>query len=147
MDYVNLGEVPDRLTYEVSIRVDPTYGSTAVAGFMKGVEGQGPVWNYFWVSGVSGQVGFYDVSVGQYTPGTWCTLRADLDFVNLKGDLWMNGNLVVEDVAIKPKEFDTDRYGHVVLNQWGVMSCNYSSGSANVVYFDDVRICESEPKP
>ena len=143
MDYVNLNEVPDRLTYEVSIRVDPRYGSIALAGFMKDMHAEGPVWDYFSVSGVTGTVDFVGLEgthVGQYTLGTWCTVRADLDFVNLKGDLWMNGSLLVKDVAIRPKEFDTDRYGHVVLNQWGVMSCNYSDGPSNVVYFDDIRL-------
>ncbi|MBN1509855.1 MAG: hypothetical protein JW955_23615 [Sedimentisphaerales bacterium] len=146
MDYLYLDLIPDRLMYEVSIRVDPTYGHSALAGFMKGVNNEGPVWNYFWVSGDTGEVQFVGLDgthVGEYTPGTWCTVRADLDFVNQKADLWMNGNLVVENVAIRPKEFDTDRYGHVVLDLWGVMSCNYSDGSDNVVYFDDVRLCET----
>ena len=140
MDYVYLEEVPDQLTCEVSIYVDPTEGKGALAGFMEGVGNEGPTWNKFSVSAIPGQVYFDSVYMGEYTPGTWCTLRADLDFVNLTADLWLDGSLVVEDAVIYPKEFDDPTYGHIVLNKWGVVSSNYTIGSTNVVYFDDVSI-------
>ncbi len=43
------------------------------------------------------------IDVGTYTPGTWATLKADLDFGSLQADLWLNGTLEVSGVAIKPK--------------------------------------------
>ena len=140
MDYVYLEEVPDRLKCEVSICLDPSQGKAAIAGFMKGVGSQGPSWNRFSVSTVHGRAFFESADLGTYTPGTWCTLRADLDFTSLEAAVWRDGQLIAEGVPIAPKEFDHPTYGHVVMNRWGVASHNYSGGSANVVYFDDVRI-------
>lgn len=148
MDYVYLDEVPDRLTYEVSIYVDPSQGRYSYVGFMKGMANYGGTWNRFQVMGAAGEVRFVgapgtNVYCGSYNPGTWCTVRADLDFVNLVARLWLDGQPVASDVAIRPKEFDDPLMGHVVMDKWGVVSTNYSGGTTNVVYFDDVRIRES----
>ena len=151
MDYVYLEEVPDRLTCEVSIYVDPTYGVSAIAGFMTGHGSSGPTWNRISVLGYKGEVYFggvpmiEDVYLATYTPGTWCTVKVNYDFVSLTADVWLDGVLTAEGLQIKPKEFDQPPYGHIILNKWGVVSNNYRSGSTNVVYFDDVRIAAFLP--
>jgi len=146
-DYVYLGDFPDRITYEVSVYIHPTLGRYAIVGLSEKVGNQGPSWNSFEVDGAGGTVwfvGMEPLNVSSYVPGTWCTLRADLDFESLKGNVWVDGEVVAENVDIKPREFDHPFYGHIVLEKWGVASHNYpSSYSSNVVYFDDVRIYET----
>ena len=77
------------------------------------------------------------VVLGSYTPGTWVNLRADLDYMNLEADLWMNGVLEVEDWPILPKEWLHPKWGPVTTRDWGLISENTYTGN---VFFDDLRI-------
>lgn len=140
MDYVQLDEIPDLLTYEVSVYIDPDYGKVAIAGFMKGVANEGPSWNKFVFNATQNHILFQDVDLGPCSPSQWYTVRADLDFAMLTADVWLDGVLAATDVGIYPKEWDHPKYGHMVADKWGVVSHNYPSGSSNVVFFDDVRI-------
>lgn len=149
MDYVRLDDVPDRLSYEVSVWVDPDYGWVGVVGFMTRNGYYPAMWNHFRIDGGYGGVSFCGeevVYLGTYAPGTWCTVRAELDFQPLKADLWVNGECVAEGVDITPKAF-YDCYGaSVELNQWGVAAPDYLEypyvSFANAVYFDDVSLWE-----
>lgn len=151
MDYLRLDDVPDKLGYQASVCVDPNLGWVGLVGFMaRGIDHTG-VWNHFRIDAGSGEVSFWGtevVPVGDYTAGTWCTVRAELDFTNGTAALWFNSDEpVLENVPINPKEFDDPDVGHVLLNQWGVATddcleypwVNFS----NVVYFDDVAVWES----
>ena len=148
MDYVQLNEVPNYLTYEASVYLDPNDGKNSMVGFMQAFGSQGPTWNKIGVDAINGKVWFEGEEghlIGNYTPGTWCSVRVQLDFVRLKGNIWLDGDLVAVEVNIRPKEFDSG-YGHHISDKWGVVSGNYSpsSGSSNVVYFDDLSIQETE---
>jgi hypothetical protein len=140
-DYVRLGEIPDRVTYEASVYIGASDTRNGFVGFMKKIGVYGPQWNAFYVeaAGGSGTVSFgtwYDqsVQVGAYTPGTWCTLRADLDYVTLEGDLWLDNALVVEAVPIKPKQWSDPTFGEMVSDKWGL-----GSGIEDM-YFDNARL-------
>ena len=149
IEYLRLEDVPDRLSYQASVLVDSAYGRDAVVGFMKSYFGEVPAWDYFHVDARSGRVEFYGVNqwvLGAYVPGTWCTVRADLDFSAAKADLWLNGALVVAEVAITPKVSYQYPLGEVVLNQWAVGCPSNNDFTApylgNVVYFDDIELWE-----
>jgi hypothetical protein len=151
MDYVPLDNVPDKLSYQASVCVDPNLGWVGLVGFMARNGYYTGIWNHFRIDAGYGEVSFWGtdvVRVGDYTPGTWCTVRADLDFTNGTAALWLDSDEpVLENVPINPKEFDDPYLGHVVLNQWGVVATDYleypSVGFSNVVYFDDVAVWES----
>ena len=135
-DYVRLDVVPDTVSYEAAVYVDPSRGKVGLAGF---VIGPGAMANYFQVDARTRRVGFVGASsidLGAYTPGTWCMVHADLDFKLLKGDLYVNGGLAAADVGIGPKG---------TVKTWGVSSPTTpinGSFMGNVVYFDDVLIEE-----
>jgi hypothetical protein len=147
MDYVWLEEVPDRLSYEAAVCVDPELGKVGMVGFMAGWGSQAGMWNCFEVDGTSGTVGFWGaewVDLGAYGPNTWCTVRADLDFTTVTADLYVNQGEPVT-VEIAPKEFYDPALGNVTSKMWGVGAPTYDFGASilsNVVYFDDVWLAE-----
>lgn len=148
-DYVRLDRVPDTVGYEASVCVDALKGRLGVVGFVQGFTSPGPMWNAFTLDARAKRVGFLGASyvdLAPYTPGTWCTVRADLNFRTLKADLWVNKALVAQQVGIAPKQFSDPALGQVTLNQWGVnSSSNYGfTGwyTYNVVYFDDLKLWE-----
>jgi hypothetical protein len=147
-DYVPLPALPDRLSYEVSVYVDPVPGRSAWAGFPQAFGNMGPFYNFFAISNDNGSVGTVyfsgsgaGISLGQFTVGSWVTVRADLDFSNLTASLWLNGARVATGVPIRPRDF-YDGYGHVVLNKWGVTEYNWSGGGTGVTYIDDAKVYE-----
>ncbi len=150
MDYFRLTDVPDKLSYQASVCVDPKLGWVGLVGFMARNGFYTGVWNHFRIDAGYGEVSFQGqdvVRVGDYTPGAWCTVGADLDFASLTADLWLDGDCVAQGVPIAPKELDDPYVGHVVLDKWGVATDDYLEypylSWANVVYFDDVAVWES----
>ena len=150
MDYVRLDELPNQLSYQTSVCVDPTYGWVGLVGFMTSNGYQAPMWNYFRVDAGYGDVSFCGedpLYLGPYVPGAWCTVRADLNYDTLTADLWVDGDLVAQGVDITPKTFTDPVTGTLVLDQWGVAAGSYMEypyvNFSNVVYFDDVAIWES----
>ena len=139
-DYVRLGQFPDALSYEVCVYVDPTYGNSALVGFIKSFTTMS---NYFVIDGKGRKltfVGAAPVALGAYAPGTWVRVHADLDFKMLKGDLSVDGVEVAQDVDISPSVSSS-----TLLNNWAVsVPAVNSNGSfwGNVAYFDDVLIQE-----
>ncbi|UCC69176.1 MAG: hypothetical protein JSV79_04455 [Armatimonadota bacterium] len=149
MDRVQLDEVPDQLSYQASVYVDPTQGWVGLVGFMTH-SGYYAMWNCFRVDAGVSKVSFFGenaVDLADYTAGTWCTVRADLDYNALTADLWVDGNLLAEDVAIAPREFYEPGIGDMVLTQWGVSAGTYMEyqwwNLTNVVYFDDLSVWQS----
>ena len=145
MDGVEVEGAPDRVSYEASVYVDPLFGQSGMVGFMAVDGNGGATWNCFLVDGSTGLVQFCGadwVTVGSYVSGTWCTVRADLDYDALTGDLWVDGELVASGVAICPRAMSCSATAE--SEQWGVIAPeNTNSGSwypGNVVYFDDLRI-------
>ncbi|NIQ98621.1 MAG: hypothetical protein GTN78_00240, partial [Gemmatimonadales bacterium] len=134
-----------QLSYQAAVRVDPDYGWVGLVGFMARSGYYTAMWNYFHLDAGYGEVSFCGedvVYLGSYTPGAWCTVRADMDFQALEADLWVNGECVAEEVDITPKAFYDSYLGEVVLSQWGVASADYLNypyvSFTNVVYFDDI---------
>jgi len=146
-DYVRLDQVPDCVGYQASVYLDAAKGRAGAVGFVNRF-GSAPMVNYFLVDGRSRRVMFYGASwvdLGPYTPGTWCSVHADLDYPELKADLWVNGVLMAEQVGIAPREFYTSSTTSVLLNQWGVNAPSTSFSDSywgNLVYFDDLELWE-----
>jgi hypothetical protein len=145
-EYVLLDEVPDQLSYETSVYVHPEDGSGGYVGFVESAGMEGLIWNCFHVDGVSGTVTFWgdEPSVlGDYAPGNWVTVRADLDYQDQTADVWLNGEPVLVDVPITPKQFSDVSLGDVVLDKLTLVSSNkqngFSSIFSNLLYFDEVK--------
>jgi hypothetical protein len=141
-DYIQLSEIPDRISYEAAVCIAPTGQQEATVGFLTAHGSQGPAWNMIRIYGALGEVRFYGTDmtvVGEYTPGTWCLVRVDLDYTTLTADAWLNGTKVAEGLDIYPKEFESG-YGPVVLDKFGLVS----GGSGTVAYFDDI-VVEATP--
>jgi hypothetical protein len=150
MDYFRLVDVPDKLSYQASVLVDEERGWVGLVGFMARNGLHTGMWNHFRIDAGPGEVCFWGedvVRVGDYVPGDWCTVGADLDFASLTADLWLDGDCVAQGVPIAPREFDDPIMGSVVLNKWGVATDDYLNypylSWTNVVYFDDVAVWES----
>ncbi|MHC4168830.1 MAG: hypothetical protein ACYSWQ_17920 [Planctomycetota bacterium] len=151
-DYVALPALPDLFRYEISVYPDanPPVRATWV-GFPQAFGNQGPFYNRFNIhvwDGSRGEVIFTPgipgsayTTVGEFTVGTWVTVRADLDFTSLTADLWLNGELAVTDVEITPREFHHAGFGDVTLNKFGATEYNWTAGAGTgVIYIDDVRL-------
>jgi hypothetical protein len=145
MDYVVLDTIPDHLSYQVSVRLNPSTGYAAQVGFMERYNGTAPMWNLFCVqSGAIKFCGVEGVDLGGYTRGDWVTLRAVFDYEDNTGDLYVDGELVAADVPITPREFTYAPLGTIRTDQWGVVA-DATTFFSNVVYFDDVSISEVDP--
>jgi hypothetical protein len=151
MESIVLDETPDRLTYEVAVRLDASNGWMAKVGFMDRCNGSLLMRNFFCIDGASGAVHFCgedDVYIDAftYTRGTWCTVRADLDYTALTADLRVTSGddeVVVEDVPIAAKQPNCDSVSEVVSAQWGV-AAPATAAFSNLVYFDDVKLLEAD---
>ena len=151
-DYVPLPELPDLFRYEISVYPDANPQTRATwVGFPEAFGNQGPFYNRFNIhvlDGSRGEVIFTKgipdspyITVGEFTVGTWVTVRADLDFTSLTADLWLNGELAVTDVEITPKEFHHAGFGDVTLNKFGATEYNWIDGpNTGVIYIDDVKL-------
>lgn len=151
VDYVDIGPPEwdvDRLTYEVSVYIPAGVGMRSWVGFANPVAGDNAAErNAFFIDTLGGvnEITFGNfyfnrppedplISVGAYTPGTWATVRADLDFGTLQGDLWLNGELMPGGVPIAPKEWTHPEFGHLVSDTWAM------AAGGGGVYFDEVTI-------
>jgi len=148
-DYVTLEGVPDRLTYQASLYMDPIPGRAAWVGLAHGVAGNMPCFNHFVVYNEDGSVGSVDfsgavglppVTLGAFAMGEWVTVQADLDFATQTADLWLNGDLAASGAAIQPREFDDPTWGHVFLDCFAAAEFNWVGGGTGVIYLDDVAI-------
>jgi hypothetical protein len=157
-DYIFLGELPDRLSYQVSVLPDLVRGRKGRVGFTEAFRNMGACYNYMGFHNRDGSVGIVYFSSGgskalraknhphrvelcEFKVGSWITLRADLDFTSSTAELWVDGKLIASDVAIVPRECEDPAYGRVVLNKWGPMPHNFR-GATGVLCIDDVRIWE-----
>jgi hypothetical protein len=154
-DYLPIDQVPDRLSYQISIYMDPVAGRNALVGLAYGDNSHAIFTNNFIVNsgnGITGSIQFQGasgdapVAVGQFPIGQWVTIGADLDFVHLSGTLWLNDTVVCEDVAIQPKEFDDLQWGHVLPNRFAVTEPTWVGGRIGTLYLDDVALFET-PNP
>ena len=150
VESIVLDETPDRLTYEAAVRLDASNGWMALVGFVEQCDSTLLMRNFFCIDGKSGLVHFcgedgISVDSFTYTRGTWCTVRADLDYTSLTANLRVTSSddeVMVEDVPIAAKEFICDSVS-VVSDHWGVAAPTTAAFS-NLVYFDDVKVRETE---
>lgn len=142
-DVVSLSP-PDKLSYEVCVYLTSA-GKRASVGFLERFGNMLPRFNgiYFDDNGTLWFTGYpWSQLSGSWSPSTWYKVGVDIDFVSLKANVYVNDELKGENLDILPKEFDDPSYGHVILNQFGLHTENFSGGGTNVVYFDDVKILE-----
>jgi hypothetical protein len=142
-DYIQLCDIPDRLSYEAAVCIAPSGQQEASVGFLTAHGSQGPTWNKIRINdagnGLVEFCGVEDFALASYTAGTWYVVRVDLDYTTLTADAWLNGTRVVEGVDIYPPEFESG-HGHEVLDRFGLVA----GGSGTVAYFDDI-VVEATP--
>jgi hypothetical protein len=148
MDYVDISPLPGRISYEAAVYiVDASGGREAGVGFMEGKGSYGRTWNHFFFSG--GNITFHGTEsavLQKWEAGKWYKVRADIDFVSERADVYVDGELKAKDVPVYPREFYYDSYwGDVKLGKWGFTTANFEAGGTNVVYFDAVKITEITP--
>jgi hypothetical protein len=143
-DYVKLGPLPDRLTWEAAVYADPAPGRKMRVGFMVRMNGACRLINRFqFDSGEDGRTkikfrGSLDRGgrkVAECASGQWIVLRADLYFGVGHADLFVNGKRVAQNVPLQPRSFSSKRSGRLELTKWGVWT-----SESGVVYVDDVWI-------
>ena len=150
-NYIYIGppaSTPNQMSYEVSFYIPTGVEAHSWAGFANPVPGdkaaERNAFNVDTTAGVNEITfgAYYDnrpegdplIDVGSYTPGTWVTVRADLDYDTLTADLWLNGVANATDVPIKPKTWTHPDFGVLVSDRWAIAS------SGGDVYFDDVTL-------
>ena len=100
---IDIGETyPDRLSYEVSVKID-TPNSSASVGFIENIL-EGPLqFNSVYFNGDDGKI--YLISDDEQFPvdlpltegfalGTWMRVRVDLDFEALRGKVYIDDRLI-----------------------------------------------------
>jgi hypothetical protein len=151
-DYLDLETVPDRLTYQATLFMDPMAGREAQMGFVQGSGNNIQFYNHFkifsgdGVTGIlqfQGDIGQPPVELGNYAVGQWLTLTAELDFKHRQAALWVGEDLVAEGAPIQPKSFEDPVFGPLVLNRFGVRECNWIGGRLGTIYLDDVVLFET----
>lgn len=154
-DYLDLEIVPDRLTYQAAIFMDPVAGREAQLGFVQGIGNEIQFYNHFKIfngDGVTGSVQFQGaldqppVALGNFSVGQWLMLTAELDFKVGEAALWVGDTVVAEGVPIQPKAFEDPVFGPLVLNRFGVRECNWIGGRLGTLYLDDVILFETPIK-
>ena len=152
-DYLLLEQVPDRFSYQAAVRMDPIPGREAWVG-LAGVVSQMVFHNFFAIRSEGGSIGtVYFVGaagvppllLGHYSAGQWITIQADLNFVTLAADLWLDGTHVAAAVPIQPKAFYDPLRGPMNLSRFAVGECNWIGGGTGVIYLDDVTLVEFAP--
>ena len=147
-DYLLLDAVPERLSYQAAVYMDPAAGRTVWLGLMTNL---GRFYDYLVVTsgdGVVGTVSFVGASgtplaVVTFPVNSWLALQADLDFAQLTAELWVNGVSVASDVPIVPQSFIDPQRGMVELNRFGVTERTWSGTRFGTVYLDDAALFET----
>jgi len=140
---IDIGDTyPDRLSYEVSVKID-TPRSSASVGFVANFL-EGPLqFNSVYFNGEDGRI--YLISDDEQFPvdlpltegfslGTWMRVRIDLDFEALRGKVTIDDRLVRDSIPISPKDA-TWGASHFRLRKIGML---YSSGDG--VSFGDFSV-------
>jgi len=150
-DCVRLDQVPDRLAYQASLRMDPMGGRAAWVGLAYGISNKMLACDSFIVRNENGLIGSVyfagamslpPLLLGTFAIGQWITVEADLDFKQWTADLWLNGVLVATSVPAQPSQFDDPALGHVILNRFAAGESNWAGGGYGVIYIDDVVVYE-----
>ena len=87
--------------------------------------------------------------VGQWGPGVWYEVDVVLDYTTLLADVYINGALAGDDVAMDPKILPASVYGvPVPLDQYGMFGDNFPATSAtSVIFYDDMSVSTDPPVP
>ena len=153
-DYVTL-TLPDVFTYHGAVHmVNDGRGGAVGFGFMQpGTSNTGR-----WANAVhfanDGTIYFStrtagSAIVGQWGPGVWYEVDVVLDYTTLLADVYINGALAGDDVAMDPKILPASVYGvPVPLDQYGMFGDNFpATSSTSVIFYDDMSVTTDPPVP
>ncbi len=81
------------------------------------------------------------VALGNWSPNTRYTVRAEMDFGENRGKIYLNGELRGENVAVLPRSFNSAKHGgQVTLEKFGVSVNNVSDGKQPVAKVFAIRL-------
>jgi hypothetical protein len=153
-DYVTLS-LPDLFSYHAAVRLTTAGRGCAVGfGFMQpGTTNTGR-----WANAVhfanDGTILFSTrtagvATVGSWSPGTWYEVVVVLDYTTLLADVYINGSLAGDDLAMDPKTLPASLYGTPVpLDQFGMFGDNFpATAETSVNYYDDLLVTTDLPVP
>lgn len=155
VECLHFSSIPDKITYEVCVYVPDIKKGGAVAGF--GLE-RGAlviVFNAVQFDGY-GKIVFlkdyqddYFVKLQDYTPNQWYEIKVEMDYINLKANVYIDGELKGKNLDILPKKFTHERWGDLELENFIIMTNNFQSlfYRRSVIYFDDVKLYSNLDKP
>ncbi|MBE0432357.1 Ig-like domain-containing protein [candidate division WOR-3 bacterium] len=124
-----------RLTYELNIMIPSADPAGAIAGFFYLLNPLiGTIFNGIWFRLADNVVyarGIAEDSTGVvWSYDTWYTVRVELDYPQLRMDVWLNDEQIVFDLPATPREW-ADTFA---------LATEYGTGGT--VYYDDVAIFE-----
>ena len=143
-DYVQISP-PEKLIYECYVKVmDSSRGTTV--GFTIARGAYNPRFNCIQFAN-NGKIYFRkdvwgapSTEIQSYSAQTWYKVRVDLDYSDETADVYINDVLKQQGLEIYPRDFNHNKWGHVVLNKFSLALNNFAGGETSVVYFDDVKL-------
>ena len=152
-DYVAL-TIPDLLTYEAAIYMTAADRGCAVGfGFVEPGQPNTGRWANAVFFANDGNIHFSTRTAGSALLGTWTTDRwyeiyVIIDYVIMVADVYIDGALAGDNVAIDPKTLPDTVYGvPVPLNQFGLFGNNFSGSGTSVIYYDNIAVNDETAVP
>ena len=140
---IDLGtDYPDQLSYQAWVKLNDL-GRAVFIGFFDQIGGMAPQFNCVYFG--NGNVYFKSADSNNsinillyegYSLSTWHKVRVDLDFQKLKGFVYLDNQLIAEDIPISPRNVVYNST-NTFMRKLGV--CDYGS-TGDDVYIDDFAV-------
>ena len=145
---LSTSQLPECITYEIAILSDPVPGRKVQIGFLDGFGKGFRFYNRFHIESAEGNKGRIEfagsqeasIDLGTFNIDEWITLKAELDFTEKRGKLWVNSKEVAADVPIFPQSFTDGERGRVRLLRWGFSETEWQGDSQGVIYVDSYKM-------
>jgi hypothetical protein len=146
-DYISIGTIPDEIGFRGAVRVE-TAGRGGALGFgflQPGTTNTGRGANCI-AFGNDGVIYWYtrtagNAAVGNWTPGQWVVVGAQINYVTQLANVFVNDLLVVSGVPTDPKIIPASVYGsEVPLDQLAFWGENFGGSDTGVMFLDDLVV-------
>ena len=144
---IDLGRnYPNHLRLEAYVFLSGT-DSRGWIGFFEQIYNMAPQFNcvYFGdehkIYFVSGDTNYptNELLSGSWTPGVWHQVRIDYDYSNLRANVYLDAELIGQDIPMSPKEATWEYQG---IHYFNLSKVGVLHGEGNSIYVDDFSITE-----
>jgi len=144
---IDLGRnYPNHLRLEAYVFLSGT-DSRGWIGFFEQIYNMAPQFNcvYFGdehkIYFVSGDTNYpiNELLSGNWTPGVWHQVRIDYDYSNLRANVYLDAELIGQDIPMSPKEATWEYQG---IHYFNLSKVGVLHGEGNSIYVDDFSITE-----